>query len=173
MPRSDQGVTRNRYTLIPRTLIFLVREDKVLLIKGSPDKRLWANRYNGVGGHIEQGEDVLSAARRELIEETGIEVKTLWICGVVTIDSGEDVGIGIYVLRGEWSSSDDLNSGDIKPTEEGTLEWVKFDELYNLPLVEDLPVLLPRILKSQKSGPPFSAHYSYDDFEHLVITFGT
>ncbi|MDP3183744.1 MAG: NUDIX domain-containing protein, partial [Anaerolineales bacterium] len=66
MPASEQGVSRDRYMLIPRTLIFLRRGDSVLLIKGAPHKRLWANKYNGVGGHLERGEDVLSAARREL-----------------------------------------------------------------------------------------------------------
>ena len=66
MPSSDQGVTHDRYTLIPRTLIFLTRGERVLLLKGAPHKRLWANRYNGVGGHIERGEDVLTSARREL-----------------------------------------------------------------------------------------------------------
>jgi 8-oxo-dGTP diphosphatase len=72
MPGSDQVVSRDRYSLIPRCLIFLQRADEVLLFKGSPDKRLWPGRYNGVGGHIERGEDVLSAARRELLEETGL-----------------------------------------------------------------------------------------------------
>ena len=51
--------------LIPRTLIFLTCRDLVLLLKGAPHKRLWANRYNGIGGHIERGEDVLTAAQRD------------------------------------------------------------------------------------------------------------
>ena len=103
MPASEQGVTRDRYTLIPRTLIFLTRGDHVLLLKGGPEKRLWANRYNGIGGHIERGEDILTAARRELVEEAGLSVPGLRLCGVVTIDAGQEVGIGIFVLRGECS----------------------------------------------------------------------
>jgi len=55
MPQSDQGVTRDRYMLIPRTIIFLRRGDFCLLIKGAPTKRLWAGKYNGVGGHVERG----------------------------------------------------------------------------------------------------------------------
>ena len=65
MPASDQGIGEQRYMLIPRTLIFVTHEDQLLLLKGASDKRLWAERYNGIGGHVEQGEDVLSAARRE------------------------------------------------------------------------------------------------------------
>ncbi|MCC6299789.1 MAG: hypothetical protein IT314_10855 [Anaerolineales bacterium] len=52
MPLSDQGTTSNRYTLIPRTAIFLRRRDSYLLLKGAPTKRLWANKYNGLGGHL-------------------------------------------------------------------------------------------------------------------------
>lgn len=69
MPASDQGVHLPRYKVIPRTLIFLVHGEEILLIRGAPTKRLWANRYNGLGGHVEHGEDPLSAAKRELREE--------------------------------------------------------------------------------------------------------
>ena len=118
MPAADQGVSQYRYKLIPRTLIFLTHDDHVLLLKGAPDKRLWANLYNGIGGHVERGEDVISAARRELFEETGLEASEIWLCGVVIIDTGQEVGIGIYVLRGEIKGLDQAPSS----SEEGELK---------------------------------------------------
>ncbi|HLB48576.1 MAG TPA: NUDIX domain-containing protein, partial [Anaerolineales bacterium] len=65
MPATDQGIRPERYQLIPRVLIFITHGREVLLLKGAPTKRIWASKYNGVGGHVERGEDFISAARRE------------------------------------------------------------------------------------------------------------
>jgi 8-oxo-dGTP diphosphatase len=166
MTVSEQGVSLDRYMLIPRTLIFLTRGEQVLLLKGSPQKHLWANRYNGVGGHIERGEDVISSARRETFEETGLIPDHLWLCGVITIDTGQTPGIGIYVLRGE------CQGGEPKPGLEGLLEWVHYSKVRELPVVEDLGILLPRILAMRPGDPPFSAQTAYDKSGQMMVTFG-
>jgi len=165
MPVSDQGLDPNRYTIIPRTLIFITRGDAVLLLRGDPDKEIWAERYNGVGGHIEAGEGALTAARRELKEETGLDGQNLRLVGTVTIDTGSEIGIGLFVFRGDYQG------GNIQPSREGHLEWIPADKIEDYPLVEDLPTLIPRVLGMNKEDPPFSAHYSYNDEDRLVIQF--
>ncbi len=165
MPASDQKVTKDRYTLIPRTLIFLTCGSDILLLKGAPRKRLWAGLYNGIGGHVDRGEDVLSAARREFHEETGMYPPELRLTGVITIDAGQEIGVGIYVFTGQCPQ------GALIPSSEGELEWVPISEIGRYPLVEDLDVLIPRLLSMQAGDPPLSGHYAYDEEGKMIITF--
>ncbi|MBE9525015.1 MAG: NUDIX domain-containing protein, partial [Chloroflexi bacterium] len=168
MPVSDQGISVQRYMLVPRTLIFVTHGDQLLLIKGAAGKRLWAGRYNGIGGHVEQGEDFLSAAERELDEETGLKNIDLWLCGTVTIDTGQNPGIALYVFRGESAEK-----APLKFSEEGTPTWISQSQILALPLVEDLFILLPKVLGTDLKNPPFAARYYYDQQDQLVVSFGS
>lgn len=166
MPSSDQGVEARRYKVVPRSLIFLFDEhDRVLLIKGSKTKRLWAGLYNGIGGHIERGEDIQEAAIRELWEETGITDVGLCFCGQIMVDVSEDTGVAIFLFRGQYGGD------DFKPSAEGQLAWVPIDQLDEVPTVEDLPVILPKIVNHRSSDPILIAKYQYGLNGELEISF--
>lgn len=168
MGRADQGAERSgdRYQVIPRSLCFITHGADVLLLRGGPHKRLWAGRYNGVGGHIEAGEDIASATLREIREETGLSVHDLRLCGVVHVDVGApNTGILFFIFTAQ------ADSRTVSPSAEGALEWWPADRLPTADLVEDLPILLPKALAMPPGAPPFFAAYRYDDQDRLVISF--
>jgi 8-oxo-dGTP diphosphatase len=167
MSKSGQRLDPTRYTIVPRTLSFVFRGDHVLLLRLGPDRGEWAGKLNGLGGHIEAGEDALTSARREIREEAGISPGGLRLCGVVFIDTGEAPGIGLYVFVGEAAPGSGSASGP-----ESDLVWADASQLSSLPLVEDLSILLPRALESYRRGSTFSALSRYDADGALHLTFG-
>ncbi|MDF1512692.1 MAG: NUDIX domain-containing protein [Anaerolineae bacterium] len=137
----DQGVISSQYTVIPRNLIFITHQDSILLLKGAPDKRLWAHKYNGIGGHIKPGETPLQSAHRELLEETGLVVEHLDLRALIHIRMPKSPGIMLFVFVGSAENTEVLCSPEGKP------EWILKSTYQQLELVEDLYKLLPLILE--------------------------
>lgn len=167
-----QAGKASRYQVVPRTLIFVTSQNpasgcaEMLLIKGAPTKRLWANRYNGIGGHVEPGEDFLAAAQRELAEETGLHGVALTLRGLLNIavqpGGNAPSGVAVFVFSGESTSWDVAASG------EGSLHWIPVTEIDSLPLVDDLHQLLPLLL--QKQGMIYG-HYQPDESGAMTYRF--
>ena len=161
-----QKIVPHRYQVVPRTLCFITHGDDVLLLRGAPDKKIWPDQYNGVGGHVRPDEDVRTAARREIREETGLTVRDLRLRGVINIPvDPESTGILVFVFTAA------AEGRDVRPSEEGTPEWIPVDAVEDLDVVEDLPILLPRVLSMGPDEPPFSALYTYDEDGKLVVTY--
>jgi 8-oxo-dGTP diphosphatase len=171
MGKDEQGLkaSSQRYTVVPRTLCFIFSPEgeDVLLLKGAPTKRIWPNRYNGVGGHVEPGEDVYSAVVREVREETGLSVRDIRLRGVINIPVENRQGIMVFVFVARAASRQFTSS------DEGTLEWVPRGRVLSLDLVEDLPSLIPRVLDAPTDASPFFALYTYDDKDQLTIQWST
>jgi 8-oxo-dGTP diphosphatase len=147
-------------------LCFITHGDDVLLLRGGPHKKMWAGRYNGVGGHVEVGEDIHAAALREMQEETGLAVHDLHFRGVVHADAGDPtLGVLFFVFT---AVADDRQ---IAPSAEGNLEWASASALPVREMAEDLPVLLHKVLAMGPADPPFFAAYSYDAADRLKIAF--
>lgn len=167
MGASQQGAShiQGRWTVVPRTLCFVFHGDDVLLMKRGPQRKVFPNQYNGVGGHIERNEDPYTSARREIFEETGLEVTDLSLCAVYNIDTGEDSGIMLLVFRGA------ADKREVRQSDEGTLHWIAPDAVMSLDLVEDIPHILPRVMAHQPGDAPVFVHVSYDDKDAIQMRF--
>ena len=166
MSAKSQGATDKRYALIPRVLIFPVNETgQILLLEGAKDKKIWAGYWNGLGGHVEQGESVLCAAHRELLEESGLVAEKLIFCGQVLVDTAQSPGIVFFVFKAKRLQ------GELRASVEGRLAWHSLQSALKLNLVEDLYTLLPLVMRQRTSGRPFWGHYHYDDEGQLVMSF--
>lgn len=167
MGKEEQGIDlkKPRYAVIPRTLSFLFRGNEVLLIQGNPQKKLWAGLYNAIGGHIERGEDSVSSALREIQEETGLEANRFRLVGTVLVDAEKELGVCLFVFRGE------AKPGDLTPSREGKPVWVAIERVSELPVVPDLPLLLRRVWLMRDGDPPFSARSFYNQEGKLEVVF--
>lgn len=163
MSLAGQRIDARRYQLVPRVLIFAFRDGRVLLQRIPERRGAWSGLWNGVGGHVEQGESAADAARREFLEETGLMPSGLRLAGTVIVDVGSSPGIGISVFTA------DVGEGAATSAAEGELRWFSLEQAASLPTVEDLPTLLPRLAHFLEGPPPFSAVYSYNASGQLSI----
>jgi 8-oxo-dGTP diphosphatase len=167
MGAQEQGAvhTDGRWLTVMRTLSFVLNGDDVLLMKRAAHKRIFPNRYNGVGGHVERDEDVFTSAYREIHEETGLAVERLHLCAIHNIDTAQATGITLFIFTA-WS-----NHRSVIESDEGTLEWVSRDMIDRYDLVEDLAAVLPKVLALPQNAPPFYAHVSYDAQDKIQLRF--
>jgi hypothetical protein len=90
------------------------------------------------------------------------------LCGTAIVDAGDArAGISLYIFSGEFQEGDN----EPKPSKEGTAQWIAYDALGEIPVVEDLPILLSKIHYMKRGDSPFSARSYYDDQERLTVEF--
>ncbi len=103
-------------------------------------------KWGFCGGHLEQGEDYLEAAYRELEEETGVHLESgLELFGQFTVfhvHSGTDDDFQVFVLR------TDLTDADIKCHEGRRIVFVDPVHARELDLTAAATIALPAFLDS-------------------------
>ncbi len=165
MPNNPQVIIQGRYQVVPRTIIFIFRDELVLLQKGAETKKINPGYLNGLGGHLERSEDVLSGARRELAEEADISCEDLQLAGTIMIDVEENQGILLFVFTGEKIT------GEPHGSDEGPLQWVPVDRVDANKVMDDIPELISQVLRFKKTGEVFFGKYLYASDGLRIATF--
>ena len=108
-------------------MVMIRRDDGMVLVQ---ERILHWKGIAFPGGHVDPGESFERSAEREILEETGLTVKNLELCGIVHWDCPERKEKFIVFLYRTSDFSGEL----ISETEEGKVFWVKEDELKNMKL---------------------------------------
>lgn len=146
----------DRYSVIPRTMCFVFRDDKVLLIKAS-EKKDWEGKYDPVGGHIEEGEEILSSAKREIREETGLDINNIKLSGVMHVSNFFGKDIMLFV------TSCDVESDEVISNHEGELEWVNINKISEVDIFDDVEEIMKKVI----NGEFFTGTIRFDDVNNL------
>ena len=113
-------------------------------------------KYNGLGGRVERTEDVATAMRREIREESGLECTRMTLRGTLNWTGfgphGED-WFG-FVFR-----IDAFTGVALERNEEGPLEWVALERLPELPMWEGDRFFLPLVFDDDPR--PFHGYMPY------------
>lgn len=124
------------------TLVFFVRENKILL--GYKKRGFGSNRWNGFGGKVEEGEGIKEAAKREALEEVGLEITALEkraIHQFSFVDNPEILEVHTFWVR-KWG-------GVPQETEEMRPQWFSLEEIPYDHMWPDDILWLPQFLKGK------------------------
>ena len=144
------------------TLCYIEKDGCYLMmhrIKKQQDEN--AGKWIGIGGHMTEEESPEECVRREILEETGLEVDDLKLRGILTFILpawGNELTF-LYTA----SAKEDVS----KECSEGILKWIPIDEIETLPLWEGDRVFLP-LLREEKDC--FSMKLIYDKEGQLIGT---
>ena len=150
---------------VPTVLVYALRggshKDEVLLMhrRKKPNLGLWI----APGGKVEPGESPHETARREFLEETGLEASELHLrgfCTLVPLLKQYPWFIFVYATR-------DFQGMLSADCEEGDLAWVVLEDyLAALPKPQADAIFAPRILTADEGL--FQAKFVYDAENRLV-----
>ena len=138
------------------TLCYIEKDNKYLMLKRVKKKEdINKGKWIGVGGHFEEGESPEECVCREVLEETGLRLKSYKSRGILTFVQNKT--FTEYI----WLFTADEYEGELIECDEGILEWIDKDKLSELELWEGDRIFL-KLLNTQEEFFSLKLEYEGD-----------
>ncbi len=115
------------------TVLCLLQDGKMLLLQNRV-KDDWKG-YTFPGGHVEPGESFVDAVKREMKEETGLDILNPRLVGIKQFPIEKGRYIVLLFKATEFT-------GTVVSSDEGEMEWIDIDKLADVNVVEDFHDLM-------------------------------
>ncbi len=129
--------------------VYIRNRDKTLFLhRTKKENDPLHDKWIAVGGKMEQGESPEDCAKREVKEETDLDVVNLRMRGVIIFiakDADDDLRTSCAFI---FETSD--FKGEMMESPEGDLAWVRNDKVFDLNIFDKDELFLPWILDSNK-----------------------
>lgn len=126
----------------------LIKNNEILLVKRKYPPG--AGKWSIPGGVVEAGEKIAEAARRELLEETGLDAEAagiIWVLNNIVYDSEKRVIYHYLIVDVLFDPS--TIRGSLRPGgDTDDARWFKLSDLYQLPGVSKTVLRLVNRIKS-------------------------
>lgn len=135
-------------------LAYIFKNDEVLMLYRNKEKEdINKNKWVGVGGHLEEGEDRDSALIREIKEETNLDVIDYkFLATLIFINNNYKEKMYLYRV--------DSFSNVLKECDEGELKFIKIKDLLSLNMWDGDKYFLDLMLKKE---PYFEMELVYNN----------
>lgn len=118
---------------VVRVMVENPKNKKILLQKRSSQMRRWPNCWdNSAAGHVDEGEDYLTAAKRELSEEIGINANKLEEVGGYYSEKNLADNVTLKRFNKVYKSFSELENFNIDEVEVSEVRWFTLEEIKDM-----------------------------------------
>lgn len=134
-----------------QTLLIIYKHPHILL--GMKKRGFGSGKWNGFGGHVEEGEEIIDAAKRELFEEAGITPVNLRRAGVSEFVFPDGKILEVHFFRADDFYGEPIESEEMAP------KWFHINEIPYSEMWPDDKYWMPLFFQGKK----FRGKFFFDE----------
>ena len=149
--------------MLNTTLCYIEKNNSYLMLHRIKKKNdINHDKWIGIGGKFEEHESPEDCVLREVYEETGLTLSSWRYCGIITFicDDHETEFMHLYIS--------DSFSGELQECDEGVLQWIPIDKIYDLPIWAGDKIFL-KLMQQKRDFFSLKVTYKGDILVHAIL----